>query len=81
MICFTIRCAIWLRGLLAVALVANDWLAVPRDLMFRRIGTLYAALGLDWLLSGWDVDYFDSGDLNHGLSREAFPALEMLAGI
>ena len=52
------------------------------DLMFRRIGTkLYAALGLAVLLtllsSGAGVYYFEvSGDLNHGLSREAFPALE-----
>ena len=52
------------------------------DLMFRRIGTkLYAALGLAVLLtllsSGVGVYYFEvSGDLNHGLSREAFPALE-----
>ena len=52
------------------------------DLMFRRIGTkLYAALGLAVLLtllsSGVGVYYFEvGGDLNHGLSRGAFPALE-----
>ena len=52
------------------------------DLTFRRIGTkLYAAFGLAVLLtllsSGVGVYYFEvSGDLNHGLSREAFPAVE-----
>ncbi len=50
--------------------------------MFRRIGTkLYAALGLTVLLtllsSGVGVYYFEvSGGLSHGLSREAFPAVE-----
>ena len=50
--------------------------------MFRRISTkLYAALGLAVLLtllsSGVGVYYFEvSGDLSHGLSREAFPAVE-----
>ena len=50
--------------------------------MFSRIGTkLYLALGLAVLLtllsSGVGVYYFEvSGDLNHRLSREAFPAYE-----
>ena len=48
--------------------------------MFRRIGTkLYVALGLAVMLtllsSGVGVYYFElSGDLNHGLAREQFPA-------
>ena len=48
--------------------------------MFKRIGTrLYAALGLAVLLTllsgGVGVYYFErSGDLNHRLVNEAFPA-------
>ncbi len=50
--------------------------------MFKRIGTrLYAALGLAVLLtmlsSGVGVYYFErSGDLNHRLANEVFPAYE-----
>ena len=56
--------------------------------MLSRIGTrLYVALALAVLLtllsSGVGVYYFEvSGDLNHRLSREAFPAYEgVVAGL